>query len=594
MAIDLTNPDDFDRISKAIGTSTGRRWRRKTQDILSGFGLDIGTFKPPVVATTQNPLVDRSWTVSQRFAAPNFSDPESLQDYIDHVDTAVAFGEDVGQEAINISKKAARTLANRTDDNTISSFEDRIAAAQAKVDRDAAALRATGQQSIEARREALNQQFQQSQWELLEAWERQKQTVQSSMSFSWFGRSTFAADKQLEIQKNTDKGIQSLAAARDANLAMFRAEQEGADAETIAEMQGTVDAFRLEAAELHNASIAETDRLNREANIRAADRVNNLLEASSKWFGEITDDEFDMVNNFSGIVIDDEGNLNESVISRVPEHLRAIVIATAAKAKSPDSDAAETVTVGSGKNQRRFQRDPNAINSSGGKGAYSIEIGARGGAWGGWGWGGKKMTAEEIEASGIDPFSIDFSKAKFKNQGQWLAFGFAARILNSMNILDWLEEDITGFSTAGIIGRRMSPNFLKGDVVRQQKQTERDFVNAVLRRESGAAISGSEFRTARKQYLPQPWDDAQTLKQKRVNRMIVLQGMAAESNNFVLFEPGITVLEANKTKDKTDDFSIPENAVDFDDTIDYQEGDFAINNGVMYIMGSDGEFYLPE
>tara|TARA_R100001530_G_scaffold34938_1_gene27297 strand:+ start:1825 stop:2088 length:264 start_codon:yes stop_codon:yes gene_type:complete len=87
-----------------------------------------------------------------------------------------------------------------------------------------------------------------------------------------------------------------------------------------------------------------------------------------------------MVNNFSGIVIDDEGNLNESVISRVPEHLRAIVIATAAKAKSPDSDAAETVTVGSGKNQRRFQRDPNAINSSGGKGAYSIEIGARGGA----------------------------------------------------------------------------------------------------------------------------------------------------------------------------------------------------------------------
>tara|TARA_R100001530_G_scaffold34938_1_gene27300 strand:+ start:2500 stop:2730 length:231 start_codon:yes stop_codon:yes gene_type:complete len=76
--------------------------------------------------------------------------------------------------------------------------------------------------------------------------------------------------------------------------------------------------------------------------------------------------------------------------------------------------------------------------------------------------------------------------------------------------------------------------------------------------------------------------------------MIVLQGMAAESNNFVLFEPGITVLEANKTKDKTDDFSIPENAVDFDDTIDYQEGDFAINNGVMYIMGSDGEFYLPE
>lgn len=50
------------------------------------------------------------------------------------------------------------------------------------------------------------------------------------------------------------------------------------------------------------------------------------------------------------------------------------------------------------------------------------------------------------------------------------------------------------------------------------EQAKRDFVNAVLRRESGAVISEEEFANADQQYFPQPGDSPQVIEQKRRNR----------------------------------------------------------------------------
>lgn len=56
-------------------------------------------------------------------------------------------------------------------------------------------------------------------------------------------------------------------------------------------------------------------------------------------------------------------------------------------------------------------------------------------------------------------------------------------------------------------------------------QAQRNFVNAVLRRESGAVISDSEFQNAQRQYFPQPGDGPEVISQKRVNRMQAIEGM---------------------------------------------------------------------
>lgn len=59
-------------------------------------------------------------------------------------------------------------------------------------------------------------------------------------------------------------------------------------------------------------------------------------------------------------------------------------------------------------------------------------------------------------------------------------------------------------------------------------QAKRNFVNAVLRRESGSAISSTEFDSANKQYFPQAGDTQAVLDQKRKNRMVALAGLQNE------------------------------------------------------------------
>jgi len=59
----------------------------------------------------------------------------------------------------------------------------------------------------------------------------------------------------------------------------------------------------------------------------------------------------------------------------------------------------------------------------------------------------------------------------------------------------------------------------------QAEQAQRDFINAVLRQESGAAIGASEFDNARKQYFPQPGDSKEVIAQKAANRKTAIAGL---------------------------------------------------------------------
>ena len=61
------------------------------------------------------------------------------------------------------------------------------------------------------------------------------------------------------------------------------------------------------------------------------------------------------------------------------------------------------------------------------------------------------------------------------------------------------------------------------------EQAQRNFVNAILRQESGASISPSEFASAQKQYFPQPGEDAETILQKAENRRTAIAGMKVQA-----------------------------------------------------------------
>jgi len=67
------------------------------------------------------------------------------------------------------------------------------------------------------------------------------------------------------------------------------------------------------------------------------------------------------------------------------------------------------------------------------------------------------------------------------------------------------------------------------DKSQQAEQAQRDFINAVLRRESGATINPDEFNNAKKQYFPQAGDSEAVIAQKEANRATAIRGLRTAS-----------------------------------------------------------------
>jgi hypothetical protein len=146
----------------------------------------------------------------------------------------------------------------------------------------------------------------------------------------------------------------------------------------------------------------------------------------------------------------------------------------------------------------------------------------------------------------------DFLKtAKAPTAAQYLVAEYAARAEQSIPQIESIQNDIVKMNYADFEIRRNLPAVAQGSVVRQYMQAARNFINAKMRRESGAVISATEFEDARKQYLPQPGDDAKTLKMKKDNRDLIyvaLKNAAGNAYQSVDELMGITS-KLNKTGD---------------------------------------------
>lgn len=109
------------------------------------------------------------------------------------------------------------------------------------------------------------------------------------------------------------------------------------------------------------------------------------------------------------------------------------------------------------------------------------------------------------------------------------AMTFADRMATSGAIVDRLGN--VGTNTGEVLKSRIPlvGNMIVGEDFQKLDQARRDFINAQLRRESGAVISDAEFDNANKQYFPQPGDSEETIRQKAENRRIAVEGMIRDA-----------------------------------------------------------------
>jgi hypothetical protein len=133
--------------------------------------------------------------------------------------------------------------------------------------------------------------------------------------------------------------------------------------------------------------------------------------------------------------------------------------------------------------------------------------------------------------TGQGPPSNPFSYGK-QNETQSKDSGYANRMFRAEQVLrdPTVIEAGKSIPQAAIEGIPVVPDFAKNWMhspeYQRYDQAQRDFINAVLRRESGAAISQSEFDNAYKQYIPRPGDTPAKLVEKQKNRQDTLAGIA--------------------------------------------------------------------
>lgn len=126
-----------------------------------------------------------------------------------------------------------------------------------------------------------------------------------------------------------------------------------------------------------------------------------------------------------------------------------------------------------------------------------------------------------------------FGPGKF-NEGQGKAAGFTDRMLQSEGILSGVggQGGVQGQGTSAVQTALSAipgvGNYLTSADRQKYEQAKRDFINAQLRRESGAAISPTEFDSANKQYFPTPGDSAEVIQQKSANRRAAIEALGRE------------------------------------------------------------------
>lgn len=115
-------------------------------------------------------------------------------------------------------------------------------------------------------------------------------------------------------------------------------------------------------------------------------------------------------------------------------------------------------------------------------------------------------------------------------QGNAVLFGARAgeadKVLGTVTDYSPMKIDIARGAEKVPGGRAAANTMLLSGNEQKVDQAQRDFINAILRKESGAAISQGEFDNARKQYFPEPGDSAAVRQQKAANRQIAIKGLA--------------------------------------------------------------------
>lgn len=131
---------------------------------------------------------------------------------------------------------------------------------------------------------------------------------------------------------------------------------------------------------------------------------------------------------------------------------------------------------------------------------------------------------------------------KAQTQAQVVAQGYAQRATAANAKISSLGSKFTDITAIGGI----LPTVLQSSERQEYEQAKREFINSVLRPESGASISPSEFSSAAKEYFPTAGDSSKVVAQKAVDRQLKINSLQQQGTNTSVPETGQLVTYQGK------------------------------------------------
>lgn len=113
------------------------------------------------------------------------------------------------------------------------------------------------------------------------------------------------------------------------------------------------------------------------------------------------------------------------------------------------------------------------------------------------------------------------------SDGQKKSMIYSGRMKQAQDVINSVERAGTSLYDSLVNNIPLAGNYLTSPEYKVYSQAKTNFINAVLRDESGAAIGQSEFDAAERQYFPQAGDTDAVIEQKRQNRELAIRLMSA-------------------------------------------------------------------
>lgn len=329
----------------------------------------------PTVATPSNPVVDRTiqpWWLQ--------FDPNNPWDFIKRINARKALGGKLSEDDIYNYQVALEAQQKAQTDMSQNPFADQLAQQNALIEETKASQMSAREKQIAQKQQELDAKYGALTTAAQQAGERQKGAAQRSTSFSWFGRSTFNAEQQVQIEQSTNQALQQLEAAKQMELQAYQAELEGADAETLSSMYDQITQTQQAANKRQLEAIAKTAEINAGMGTSMQEAINNLLSSASQAGMAIWPDDAKNLEIIATSVAGMSPEQRETYLAQFDDTTRAL-IEWAAAAAGGQWEAAKTISIGSGRSEKVYQRNPETQR-------YDIPVGWWAFGWWGWVWWG--------------------------------------------------------------------------------------------------------------------------------------------------------------------------------------------------------------